>query len=84
MRKATKDPMKLKKPEDAFYDFYKSVFPQYKLDFEFRDIAKLCFMAGVAWSHARIKFDIISDLSKLIADFKLEDKITNTIKGKDL
>ena len=65
MRKATQDPMALGTPEEAFYDFYKTTFPKRKMDFTFREEVKLSFMAGVAWSHVRLKFDIDSDLNEL-------------------
>lgn len=73
MRKKTRDPMQLKTPEEAFYDFFKHTFPKYKMDFHVRDFAKSCFLSGVVWSHARIRADIESDLKDLYGQMKESD-----------
>ena len=66
--------MKFKKPEDAFNDFFIKSYPQFRTDIHVREFAQMCFTAGIAWSHARIKSDIDGDFKKLLKFLNDNDK----------
>ena len=61
--------MEFGEPEAAFEDFFFKSFPQYRMDRAVEDFARLCFYAGLAWSHVRIKADIESDLMEIDNNF---------------